>query len=389
MKSFLIKLLFVGCISVLFLGCQSTQETAVQETAKVFYPPTPDIPRLQFLKSISNTDDLGPQAETVSGFEKFIVGADEKKTEWISKPYGIAFYDSKIYICDVDKKRVKVIDLKNNTIGDMTKDRRLVNPVDLYIDRGMKYVADNKAGAVFVFGRDDQLRAVLGQELGIQPIDVAVHGNRCYVADKVSNQVVVLDKTTGKELSRIGSVGDEPGQFMLIAGLTLDADENVYVTDKGLARVSKFNKEGIFQMTFGKMGDTVYDFARPKGIALDKANRLWIVDAAPQVTKIYDPQGQLLMFFGFPGGEPGNMNLPVTVIIDYDHIDLFSEDIADGANIEFLVLVANQYGEKINVYGFGQFPVQEKERAEAETLLPEPTEESDDIETQEMVEPVE
>jgi len=33
------------------------------------------------------------------------------------------------------------------------------------------------------------------------------------------------------------------------------------------------------------------------------------------------------------------------------------------------VLVSNQYGAKINIYGFGSFPLQEKALQEAETRL--------------------
>ena len=168
----------------------------------------------------------------------------------------------------------------------------------------------------------------------------------------------------------MGTSGDGPGGFALIGGLALDAEENVYATDKALARVTKFNKEGIFQMSFGQMGESIYDFARPKGISIDKAGRLWIVDAAPQVTKVYDAEGQLLMFFGFPGPLPGNQNLPVTVIIDYEHVDLFREYGAEDAQIESLVFVSNQYGQKINVYGFGKFPAEEKRRAAEAALSP-------------------
>jgi hypothetical protein len=88
------------------------------------------------------------------------------------------------------------------------------------------------------------------------------------------------------------------------------------------------------------------------------------------VTKVYDAEGQLLMFFGFPGPLPGSQNLPVTVIIDDDHVDLFKEYGAADAQIESLVLVSNQYGQKINVYGFGKFPTEEKRRADEAALSP-------------------
>jgi hypothetical protein len=76
------------------------------------------------------------------------------------------------------------------------------------------------------------------------------------------------------------------------------------------------------------------------------------------VAKIYDQNGRLLLFFGRPGNEPGNMNMPAKVILDYDHVDLFRPYAVKEAKIEFLVFVSNQYGtSKVNVYGFGEFPV--------------------------------
>jgi YVTN family beta-propeller protein len=358
----------VICMVILGAGCQPAQKPVAKKPKIVYYPPSPDIPRLQFLKSISSTKDLDQQEETVSGWEAFIVGAEEEKIDAISKPYGIAFDEGKLYVGDVNSKVVRVVDFKNNTFGYLTRDRRLANPVNIHVNNGFKYVADNMAARIFVFGQDDQLKKVLGKDLGIKPIDLAVRDNKCYVADMASNQVVVIDIYTDKELLRMGTVGDGPGGIALIAGLALDADENVYVTDKALARVTKFDKEGVFQMTFGEMGDSIYDFARPKGIALDRAGRMWIVDAAPQVTKIYNPEGQLMMYFGYPGAYPGCMNLPVTVLIDYDHVDLFRDYFAEGAQIEYLVLVANQYGPKINVYGFGKFPNEEKRRKDQSQL---------------------
>lgn len=156
----------------------------------------------------------------------------------------------------------------------------------------------------------------------------------------------------------MGQAGDGLGQFVLIGDLALDGDENVYVTDKLLGRITVFNRDGVFQRTFGRAGDSIHNFVRPKGIDVDREGRLWIVDAAPEVTKIYDPEGQLLMFFGFPGDKPGNMNLPASVALDYRHVDLFAEYTVPGAEIDFLVFVTNQYGRKVNVYGFGRFPQQ-------------------------------
>ncbi len=388
-KSVLFKsltLISVVWVMSVFSGCQSVQ--VEQQTSKpVFFPPPPEVPRLQFLKSFSGPEDLG--AVTTSAFEKFVLGKPET-VDGITTPYGIAIFEGKLYVCDVGKRMVEVLDLENRTFSYLTKDRRLTNPVNIFIDDDdTKYIADPTAGSIFVFDKNDNLIAMFGQESKINPIDVVVRGTRCYVTDFGSNQVVVLDKTTGKEITRIGEeskrqgqaepLGELPaGEFSLISDLALDQQGNIYVTDKAGARITQFDESGIFKRTIGRLGDNIDEFVRPKGIAIDKESRIWVVDAATEVAKIYNQQAQLLLFFGLPGNEPGMMNLPAKIILDYDNVEFFQQYAVDEADIEFLVLVSNQYGlNKVSVYGFGRFPVQEKTIEQAKMFARKPEPESE------------
>lgn len=359
-----------------FAGCQAP--SAEQQRPKpVFFPPLPEMPRLQFLKSFSGPDDLG--GATAGGFQRFVLG--EPQTEQgISKPYGIAIHDGKIYVCDVGRRMVEVLDLKTREFRYLTKDRRLMNPVNIYITNdGTKYVADPTVGAVFVFDKDDNLSALLGKELGIAPIDVVVRGPQCYVSDFTSNQIVVFDMNTQQVIARIGQEGAAqpqgatpelpPGQILLISDLTLDRDGNIYVTDKAAARITQFDPSGGLARVIGRWGSNIDEFIRPKGIAVDAERRMWVVDAASEVAKIYDDQARLLLFFGLPGNEPGMMNLPAKIVVDYDNVRFFEQYAVAGASIEFLVLVSNQYGpNKISVYGFGRFPMQARAIADARRL---------------------
>lgn len=371
-KSILIKNLTLACVVLAllpFTGCESAKVEAPKEEP-IFFPPPPETPRLQFLTSFSGPEDLG--RISTSAFEKFVLGEPETP-QGIATPYGVAIFEGKLYVCDVGKRMVEVLDLKKRTFGPMTKDRRLMNPVNIFIDKdSMKYVADPTAGAVFVFDRNDILSAILGKELGINPIDVVVRGMMCYITDFKSNQVIVLDKTTGREITRMGKGRSNPdgqtrplnelppGEFSLISDLTLDPEGNIYVTDKVGARITHYDRSGNIRRTIGRLGDNIDEFVRPKGIAIDHTGRIWVVDAATEVAKIYDQQARLLLFFGLPGNKPGMMNLPAKIVLDYDHIELFQQYAVEGANIEFLVLVTNQYGpNKISVYGFGTFPIEQ------------------------------
>ncbi len=345
-------------------GCFAPKTVEKAAIAPVFFPPPPDQPRLQFLVSYSGVEDFG--GTKTNFLETFLLGAPEKKPGRILKPYGLAIHDSKIYVCDVGQGQIKVLDLNKNKFSTFPSGRGLQNPLNIFIEAdGTKYVTDSRGGAVFVYNNEDKLISFLGKDLGIEPLDVVVRGSNLYITDDISDQVLILDKTSGKLLKRIGKqvTGEAkgaPDEFGMIAGLTLDQQGNIYVSDKDKYRVTRFDASGEFMRTYGRFGSLPGSLVRAKGVAVDRENRVWVVDAGPATSvKVYRGRdGQLLTFFGGPTSKrPGYMYMPATVRIDYDNVDLFRKYAVDGAQLEFLVLVTNQFGpHKVAVYGFGKFP---------------------------------
>ncbi|MCF7954790.1 MAG: 6-bladed beta-propeller [Phycisphaerae bacterium] len=340
-------------------GCQSDEQSAAPklETGPVFFPAPPATPKLQFLQAFSSSKDV--MGTRTNALEDYILGK-QKEDPPIKRPYGAAMHDGKIYTCDTTAKKVRIFDLKNKTVGFMTKDQRLTNPMSIFIETdGTIYVTDPTAGKVFVFDQNHRLIRILGDGRSFTPIDLVVKDNKCYITDVMYSQILVIDKVTGKEVLRIGKSGgsDELGSFKLIAGIAVDNKGSIYATDKVKAKIFKFNSKGVFLRTFGKLGRTIHDFIRPKGISVDREDRIWVVDSATEVVKIFNAEGQLLMLFGHPGNKPGNLNLPVSVKLVYDDVDWFRDKAVPGAKIEHLVIVTSQYGTRmINIYGFGVFP---------------------------------
>jgi DNA-binding beta-propeller fold protein YncE len=342
-------------------GCTEGQKSAEQEkvdTGPIFYPEPPELVRMQFLTSFSGADVV---VNMHGGFESFIMGdlKEEEVKGGIAKPYGIDIFEGKIYICDVGQRRVVILDPEDGSFEYLTEDKRVVNPVNIEIDdNGNKYIADTGSGSIFVFNRQNIMTDILFTDLGVSPIDFEVRGDRFYIADMKGSRVVVANRD-GTEVMRFGTQGREPGQFVMITGIAVDDDENIYVSDKITATVSIFNKEGIFQDSFGKQGLGIHDFVRPKGIDLDREGRLWVVDTSTTIGKIYNEEHRLLLFFGMPveGKEAGAMSFPVSIRVDYDNVEYFQKYAVPGAEIELIVLVANQYGDnKVAVYGYGTFP---------------------------------
>jgi outer membrane protein assembly factor BamB len=351
-----------GCFFVLGLNGCGKSVVKEEATGPVFFPEPPNQPKLQFLTSYSGGEQFN--IEKPSFLESFVLGDAEVKAGTITQPYGVAIHDGKIYVCDIGQGNIKVMDLVNNMFSLYPSGRSIRRPVNLFIEPdGTKYVADTLVDAICVWGPDDKLRGYLGKKLGIKPLDVYVQGDRVYATDLNSNQVVVLDKNTGDLVEHMGKeLADrtnwQADEFSMITDLTVDKAGDIYVGDKLKGKVTVFNSDGKVVREYGKPGSTASSLIRVKGMAVDREGNVWVVDAGPAMAvKVFRKDGRLLMLFGLLGLERGQMYMPADIVIDYDNIDLFSKYAVEGAKIEFLVLVTNQYGpHKVSVYGFGSFP---------------------------------
>lgn len=120
-------------------------------------------------------------------------------------------------------------------------------------------------------------------------------------------------------------------------------------------RASVFDPTGKFLRYLGGPGDVVGQFARPKGIAVDRNGFIYVVDAAFENCQIFSPQGEIALAFGGPGSSSGCMVLPTKVLIAENGLEYFQKYAAPEFKIAYLVFVANQHGpRKVNVYGFGR-----------------------------------
>ncbi len=320
----------------------------------IFYPDPPDEPRIQFLRSYNSEED----SQVKRGrFRRFIVGADESKARIsLGKPYGVAIHDGQIFVCDIQQKVVIIIDLKTGAFSAMGQGDtgRLAIPVNIAIDAdGTSYIADRGLGRVMVYSSEGQYLTAYGADAEMAPTDVAIYEDGLYVCDIDQDQVIVLDKRTGKELRRIGGQGPAEGKLFMPTNVDIDLDGNVFVTDTGNTCVLRFNSRGGYVRQIGTRGDSPGQFFRPKGIAVDRERRLYAVDAGWENVQIFDYDGQLLLYFASPGNAPGNLTLPAAIAVDYDNVQYFEDRVAPGYEIEYLILVSSQYGgNKINVYGF-------------------------------------
>jgi len=346
-------------VGVLFLivlgaaGCATTADKPAVQAA-VFYPPLPNPPRIQYLATFSGPNDVGASR---NAFLDFLVGKESTDTEAIKKPYGVAIHAGRIFVVDTRGGGYAVFDLLNRRFEMVqgTGGGKLPKPINILVDAdGTRYVTDTNRDQVVVFDKDNRYVRAYGETGQFKPGDVAIVDDRLYISDLKNHAVQVLDRQSGKQLFKIGKAGSKEGEFVFPTNLAIGPDRHLYVADTGNFRIEKFTLDGKFVRSFGAIGAGFGQFARPKGVALDREGRMYVVDAAFQNIQVLSPEGKLLMFFGSAGTGPESMDLPTQVVVDYDHVQYFQRYADPKFKLEYVILVANQFGaSKVNAFGFG------------------------------------
>jgi hypothetical protein len=339
---------------VLAAGCATTTRTA--KKTYYFFPPPPNEPRIQFLTGFSSEKDFRGGVER--DFMSYLTGVQPSSKDF-AKPYGAAAAGHKIYICDTDAGAVVVLDLQTKRVGALEAqgEGSLSLPLNVAVDAdGNLYVADAGRNQVVIFNKAGYYAAAIGKSGEMSPRDVAVDKNRIYVADIQMHCVHVYDRATRNPIFDVPRQADRTnytrGLFMP-TNLAVDSRGRIYVGDTGAFRVQIYDADGKWLRSVGEMGDSPGQFARVKGVAVDRDNRLYAVDAMSQVVQIFNDQGQLLTWFGDP--ETGLMQcLPAKVLVDYDDVSYFQSYVAPGFKVDHLVIVINQLGpHMVSIYGFG------------------------------------
>ncbi len=353
---------------MLLSACATAPEEIKREP--VFYPDLPNPPYIQHLHSITHVKDLG-LASTIA---EFVLGKDGNE-RLLQKPYGLATRPGKIYVVDTRGFGYVVIDLeqKTHTLINGSGSGRMKKPINITVDeQDNKYITDTDRKQVLLFDHKNEFVRAYGVKGQFKPADVVVVGDKLYISDLQNHLIQVLDKKSGRLLFKMAETkGNETAKEKSKPKPKVKLDKKspslyfptnmkvhnnkLYISDTGYFKVVRYALDGKFIDSMGQVGTTLGSFARPKGIALDKQGRLYVVDAAFENIQLFNEKDQLLLFFGGPGGEPHNINLPTNIVIDYDNVKYFQQYAAPGFNLEYLIIVASQFGNnRVNVFGFGR-----------------------------------
>lgn len=342
--------ILVVLVPILILSCSKKMSMQAVSKEAIVYPSPPDTARIQFLTSISSSDNVTAKR---SGFSKFILG--EAAPRPVKKPYGVAVRGGKIYICDTGLGCIDIIDLEKGTFQYFVPEGKgkLKSPLNCFVDNdGRLYVADVLRKEVVIFDGNGNYNGSLGEKENFKPTDVFVYKNKIWVANLESNKIYVYGKA---DLGLLYSFPEsEPGKEDYLYSPTnlYVRHDTVYVSDMGDFKIKLYEPDGKYLRSVGDLGSKVGQMVRPKGIAVDRESNLYVVDAGTENTQVFNRDGKLLMFFGGTYQGPGGMWLPAKVTLDYENMKYFEKYVDPGLVLKYLIFITNQFGpDKLNIYG--------------------------------------
>ncbi|MCW9025664.1 MAG: 6-bladed beta-propeller [Gammaproteobacteria bacterium] len=300
---------------------QRSAPLPIAETSTV-WPEPPAAPRIQYLKSFSNPENLGITKSFWQKIVEFFSGAEQ--TQMI-RPSAVTVDSNanQIYVADPGAKGIHRFDLKNGSYRLLRRkdNQPLPSPVGLVSgDNGEVFITDSALGGLYKANSDS--RWVMPVRLDVelkQPTGIAYDKveKKIFIADTSEHDIKVFS-LSGTFLNKIGKRGNKEKEFNFPTMLWVDEKKQLYITDSLNFRIQVLDQNGDYITQFGRLGDASGTFSRPRGVATDRSGHIYVVDSMFHSFQIFNNKGNLLLHIGRQGQEPGEFWLPGTIFIAPD-----------------------------------------------------------------------
>lgn len=312
-------------IPLLCVACAAPQNVS---TERYFWPPPPDVARIEWLKAYSSQLDI--EKTPSQRFWASISGDDPPRS--LVKPVEVKSVPElgKFFVSDIGRAAVVVFDLVGHEmrtleIPDGAPPLRL--PLSIAVDReGAVYVLERRSASILVFDRSEKYRRAISLKRAsvVSPTSMLIDkkNNLIYVADASSRKIVITD-FQGELVRTVGGFGEADGQFNLPVAMALNSKGYLVVADAFGATIQMFDRDGRFYRKFGGRGDTPGNFQLIKSLAVDSSDNIYVVDGRAHNISIFNEQGELLLVMGgfYASAEtgklaPGGFSVPIGIDID-------------------------------------------------------------------------
>ena len=159
----------------------------------------------------------------------------------------------------------------------------------------------------------------------VWPSGIAIdQEDNVYVSDEWLSRISIFSGD-GEFLGKWGIAGSDDGELNRPSGLAFDHNDNLLVADGSNNRIQKFAKDGRFLSKWGQAGNGDGEFNLPWGIEVDQQGDVYVADWRNDRIQKFSADGTLLMKFGGSGVGAGQFNRPTGVAVDKDG-DIYVSD---------------------------------------------------------------
>lgn len=189
-------------------------------------------------------------------------------------------FRDKFIIADTENNRVLLVNQQGNVLKTLGRAGELSLPVAVAVtNSGTLYVAEKNQEKLKILSAYDGLEPEEYQILDlstyalnrpVRPVALFVADtDELYVCDSANRQLLIFnkDRSFRNAIPKVGKATD-----IWVKG------ENVYIADRGFGGVRIYNQQGQWERT---LGDSTTYFPNPlriRSIALDRLNRLWLIE---------------------------------------------------------------------------------------------------------------
>lgn len=253
-------------------------------------------------------------------------GVHGTKPGWLHKPRVAAFDgDDTLFIADLTD-RIQAFDREGHFLREWrTPDFNVDGPSGLTVDRnGRLLVADTHFYRVLVYSTKGELLFQIGD--GVQgttpgrfgyPTDVVIdRAGNFYVSEYGENDRIQVFDPDGKWLRQWGGHGYDPGQFMRPRALAIDAQDRLYVADSCNHRIQVFDTDGKLLNSWGKRGSAPGEMSYPYDLCIGPDQALYVCEYGNHRVQKFTLDGKPLGTWGSSGRGPGQLNNPWALAVD-------------------------------------------------------------------------
>lgn len=296
---------------------------------RIYFPPLSDeeVPRYVYVGELTGEQNfVEPEGKEKNRFVEFLKWAagifENPEPVVLQRPQsGVVDQNGRILVTDVSRAAVFVFDPANGRLDvwEFAQGyRRFASPTGIALGpAGRVFVADSELRQIYILDAAGNGTLLVGSEQLARPNGLAWDESEglLYVADTGAHQVKVFDMT-GRLVRSIGQRGEAPGQFNFPTFVAL-ARERLVVSDTMNARVQLLPLgEGGEVQIVGRRGTQFGELVRPKGVAVDSENNLYVIESYHDHLLIYDELARFLLPIGGAGKAAGNFYLPGGIWID-------------------------------------------------------------------------